>query len=78
MKKIYKAEFKCQEIYIVCEDDNTIGYVFNNIEDAISFSKGFISSTTLLSVNNELLCFGVTVGFFSNISLIDDPFNEKD
>lgn len=67
MKKLYKANLNGVEVWLVREENNTIGMMFNDGRDAIAFIAGEKIPPFGIAVNNEVLTMGSHVGWLKEI-----------
>jgi len=66
MKKIYKAILNGVEVFMVEEENNTIGLLFKTIENARVGILGLHTNAWAISVNDEVLKRGQTLGWLKN------------
>jgi len=66
MKKIYKAILNGVEVFGVEEENNTISLLFPTIEKARVGINGLYIEAWAISVNNEVLQHGQTLGWLKN------------
>lgn len=67
MKKLYSAVLNGVEVFMVREENNTIGMMFESGLDAIAYISGEKKSPFGVAVNSEVLTMGVSVGFLKDI-----------
>jgi len=66
MKKIYKAELNGSVVYLVGEEGNSIGTVFQKLKHATLYKNGEDVGITAVAVNDEVISFGKTIAFIKN------------
>ena len=67
MKKIYSVKLNGNEVFMVREENNTIGMMFQGVADAIDFMDGKDKVPFGVAVNNEVLTMGTSVGWLKDI-----------
>lgn len=72
MKELYQAELKGNQVYFVREKNNTLGCVFQTLVEAKCFQAGDNKIPFGITVNNEVMTMGTSVGWLKNIKLLTE------
>jgi hypothetical protein len=67
MKKLYTAKLNNADVWMVREENNTIGYMFQSGLDSVEFISGKNIHSFGIAVNNEVMTMGVSVGFLKDV-----------
>ena len=68
MKKLYKAKLNNADVWMVREENNTLGMMFADGRDAIAYIAGEKIQPFGVAVNSEVLTMGTSVGFLFEIT----------